>query len=384
MQLLALFMPINLLLNWDNPNDGTNPVSVSQMHNSPNSPIAAAVNQAHVPPPGYLRIGTAMGIPAVLQQLGHDPRPVLRRVGLSLKAMKNPDTIVPFAKICRLLSDCVEVSHCSHFGLLVGQQVPTSAFGILGLTIQNATDVDTALSNLIRYRSLHDRGAFITLERDGALARLQYSIINQDVNGADQLYDGAIAIACNLLRGLCGPKWTPVEVLLSHPKPEDRAPFDAFFRCPVRFGAVHSGLVFNRRWLDKAPPGADPLLYSHVLREARRLHRNETADTDEILPLLRTVLRGGLRNQEEVAALLGINRRTLGRRLLAAGTTFRDEVEEMRYSQARYLLADAALNTKQVAFTLGYADVSAFCHAFKRWSGVSPVQWRRSNEAHPA
>lgn len=354
------------------------------MHNSPNSPIAAAMNQVHVPPPGYLRIGTAMGIPAVLQQLGHDPRPVLRRVGLSLKAMKNPETIVPFAKICRLLSGSVEVSQCAHFGLLVGQQVPTSAFGLLGLTIQNATDVDTALSNLIRYRGLNDRGAFITLERDGALARLQYSIIDQDVTGADQLYDCAIAIACNLLRSLCGPKWTPVEVLLSHPKPRDRAPFDTFFRCPVRFGAVHSGLVFNRRWLDKAPPGADPLLYSHVLREARRLHRDETADTDEILPLLRTVLRGGLCKQEEVAALLGINRRTLGRYLRYAGTTFRREVETMRFAQARHLLADATLNTKQVAFTLGYADVSTFCHAFKRWSGVSPVQWRRSNEAHPA
>jgi AraC-like DNA-binding protein len=325
-----------------------------------------------------------MGIPRVLQQLGHDPRPVLRRAGLSLKSMSNPDSVVPAAKICRLLSESARVSGCPHFGLLAGQQVPASALGVLGLTIQNATDVDTALTNLMRYRGLNDRGAFITLERDGSLARLQYSLINQDVTGVDQMYDGAIAIACNLLRALCGPKWTPIEVLLSHDKPRDRTPFDTFFRCPVRFGAVYSGLVFNRRWLDKAPPGADPLLYSHMLREARELLRDAPADTDEVLPLLRTVLRGGLCKQDEVAALLGINRRTLGRQLRSAGTTFRGEVEAMRFSQARHLLADVTLNTKQVAFTLSYADVSAFSHAFKRWSGMSPVQWRRNNEVHAA
>lgn len=320
-----------------------------------------------------------MAVPKVLQQLGHDPIPVLRLVGLSRKSMSNPDTLVPFAKIGRLLSASAEVSNCPNFGLLVGQQAPASALGLLAATVQNAIDVDTALSNLIRYRGLNDRGAFITLERDGALARLQYSIINEDVIGADQMYDCAVAIGCNILRGLCGRNWNPTEVLLTHARPKDRAPFDKFFRCPVRFDAVYSGLVFNRRWLDKKPPGADPLLYRHVLGKARELHHDVPADTDELLLLLRTVLRGGLCKQEEVAALLGIHRRTLGRQLRSYGTTFRGEVEAMRFAQARHLLADATLNTKQVAFTLSYADVSAFSHAFKRWSGMSPGQWRKSN-----
>jgi AraC-like DNA-binding protein len=346
--------------------------------------IGAAASQTVVPPPGHIRTGTVMAIPRVLQQFGHDPKPLLRRVGLSLKSLSNPDTIVSLATIGKLLAHCVEISDCPWFGLLVGQQVPPSALGVLGYTIQNASDVDTALSNLIRYRGLNDRGAFITLERDGALARLQYSIINHDVAGADQIYDCAIAIGCNILRGLCGPKWSPTEVLLAHARPKDAAPFNTFFRCPVRFGAVYSGLVFNRRWLEKTPPGADPLLYSQMLREARQLHNNEPANTDEILILLRSLLRGGLCKEEEVAALLGISRRTLGRQLLCAGTTFRREVEAMRFAQAKHLLADATWNTKQVAFTLSYADVSAFSHAFKRWSGMSPGQWRKSHDLHLA
>lgn len=374
---------MNLLFNWDTLIDVTASILRCFTHNNPNSPIAATVSQAIVPAPGSIRIGPFIGIPKLLRQLGYDPRPVLRRVGLSLKSMSNPDITVPLAKIGRLLSACAVVSDCPYFGLLVGQQVSATALGVLGFTIQNATNVDTALQNLIRYRGLNDRGAFVTLGRDGAMARLQYSIIEQDVMGADQLNDCAVAIGCNILRSLCGPKWTPIEVLLAHDGPADRAPFDEFFRCPVRFNAVYSGLLFNRRWLEKAPPGAEPLLYRHMLREARDLHHEEPAETHEMLLLLRALLRAGLFKQEEVAALLGINRRTLGRQLRSAGTTFRYEVEAMRFAQAKHLLADATLNTKQVAFTLSYVDVSAFTHAFKRWSGMSPGQWRKSKDRYP-
>ena len=359
--------------------DGTDSSSHRPMFNSMISGKVSSASQAFIPPPGAVRIGAVMAVPSVLQQLGHDPRPVLRRVGFSLKSLSNPDTVVPMAKVGRLLSVCAEVSSCPHFGLLVGQQVTTSALGVLGLVIQNATDVETALSNLVRYRGLNDRGAFITLERDGPLARLQYAIVDNTATGADQMVDCAIAIGCNILRGLCGRNWTPTEIILSHSGPKDRTPFHEFFRCPVRFGTVHSGILFNRRWLEKSTPGADPMLYSRILREARQLHHNEPANADEILLLMHTLLRGGLYKQEEIATLLGVNRRTLGRRLLSAGTTFRSEVEAMRFAQARHLLADATLNTKQVAFTLGYADVSAFSHAFKRWCGMSPGQWREQS-----
>ena len=364
--------------------DGTASSTDRLMYNSTISRSPTAASQTVIPPPGTVRIGPVMAVPRVLQQLGHDPRPVLRRVGFSLKSLSNPDTVVPIAKVGRLLSVCAEVSSCPHFGLLVGQHVTTSALGVLGLVIQNANDVETALSNLVRYRGLNDRGAFITLERDGALARLQYSMIDDTATGADQIVDCAIAIGCNILRGLCGHNWTPTEVMLAHGRPQDRTPFHKFFRCPVRFGAVNSGILFNRRWLEKSTPGADPQLYRRMLREARQLHHDEPADTDEILLLMRTLLRGGLYKQEEIAALLGVNRRTLGRKLLSAGTTFRSEVDAMRFAQARHLLADATLNTKQVAFTLGYADVSAFSHAFKRWCGMSPGQWRDQSYASSA
>ena len=340
----------------------------------------ASASAASAPPPGYIRIGPFMGVPAILRQLGHDPEPVLQRVGLTLETTSDPNRVAPFETMGKLLATGAEISACPHFGLLVGQHAPPGAMGVLGFTVQNSTDVGTALANLIRYRDINDRGAFITLDREETLARLQYSLADPNMAGADQIHDCAAAIACNILRGLCGQQWTPAEVLLAHHRPASRAPFERFFRCPVRFDSAHTSLLFDRRLLQQAPQGADPLLYHHLLREARELHRHEP-HTDEALLLLRALLRGGVHQQEQVAALMGCNRRTLGRQLRSAGTTFRREVEAMRFTRAKQLLAGDTLSAAQIASALGYADASAFCHAFKRWSGMSPGQWRALPQA---
>jgi AraC-like DNA-binding protein len=82
-------------------------------------------------------------------------------------------------------------------------------------------------------------------------------------------------------------------------------------------------------------------------------------------------------NIEGVARALGTSPRTLQRRLLEEGTSFRDVVEEVRAELARrYLGERVALH--DVAFRLGYAEVSAFLRAFKRWTGMTPTQFRRA------
>lgn len=80
---------------------------------------------------------------------------------------------------------------------------------------------------------------------------------------------------------------------------------------------------------------------------------------------------------EDVAGRLAIHPRTLRRRLRQEGTSFEDIKDEVRYSAARELLMLGALDISDIAFTLDYATVSSFVHAFRRWSGMSPGLWRR-------
>ena len=71
-----------------------------------------------------------------------------------------------------------------------------------------------------------------------------------------------------------------------------------------------------------------------------------------------------------------MHRRTLNRRLAGFGTTFRELVDESRYEAARQMLESSAMEVREIAAWLGYADASAFTRAFRRWSGTTPALWR--------
>jgi AraC-like DNA-binding protein len=210
------------------------------------------------------------------------------------------------------------------------------------------------------------------------MVSLRYLVTQVPVAAPEQVYDCAVAVGCCLLRDLCGPAWKPSRVMLSRERPANPAPYEKFFRCPIIFDSDWSGLEFHSRWLSVAPVGADPLLYRHMLREMRELDYSAQDVAADLISSLRLLLFTRHCNQGEAAALLGINTRGLRRQLKAAGTTFRAELETARFARARAMLEESGLSAVDIADKLGYADLSAFSHAFKRWSGVSPAHWRKS------
>jgi AraC-like DNA-binding protein len=76
-----------------------------------------------------------------------------------------------------------------------------------------------------------------------------------------------------------------------------------------------------------------------------------------------------------------MHRRTLNRRLKAAGTTFQQVLDTVRFEVARQLLADSELTLDDVAAAIGYAGVTPFMHTFRRWAGTTPDRWRRAAAA---
>lgn len=98
--------------------------------------------------------------------------------------------------------------------------------------------------------------------------------------------------------------------------------------------------------------------------------------SDHVRHLLRPLLLVGQGRMEDVAAQLGLHPRTLRRRLRQEGTSFDALKDEVRHAAARELLMLGALGIADIAFTLDYASVSSFVHAFRRWSGMPPGLWR--------
>ena len=83
---------------------------------------------------------------------------------------------------------------------------------------------------------------------------------------------------------------------------------------------------------------------------------------------------------DQVAKLFSIHSRTLSRRLNACGTSFQELLDEGRFEIARQLLEDTRMELHRIAESLEYADASAFTRAFRRWSGITPGQWRKNHK----
>jgi AraC-like DNA-binding protein len=363
---------------------GKRPSSMPQRLTSPakNSilrrPGAVAVGPSPYPRAGAIRVGPLTPLPEMLQSFGLDPQAVAEDAGLSLALLDNGDNVIPYAAVDRLLARCVERTLCAHFGLLLGERGGLHTLGPLGLLIQHAPDLRTALGELVRYLHIHDRGAVTNLVVDGNAALLSYSIYERGISAADQIADTAVAVGFNILKSLCGPEWQPLEVLLPRSSPADLTAYRRLFQAPIRFNSEQAALVFSVDWLDRALPSANVDLHKFIEDQLQtQLNDSRLPLAEEVRRVVRTQLMLERVSVDKISTLFGMSRRTLSRRLKSEGTSFNYILNEVRFEVAGQLLSETEIPLAQIAAALDYAEPSAFTHAFRRWSGSSPAEWRR-------
>jgi AraC-like DNA-binding protein len=328
-------------------------------------------------PPGYIHLGVVKEIVPTLRDLGIEPDPVIREVGLDPRLFDDGANVIPFAALGRLLTLCVARTNCPHFGLLVGQRATILSLGLVGRLMLHSETVGDALRALVANLSIQNRGAVPSLTIGDDVALFTFSVYHRAVENADQISDGSIAVTVNALRTLCGSDWNPTEVLLPRASPTDPEPFQRHFRAPVRFNEEIAAIVLPVRDLDHRVPGADPLL--RVMLEERIQHLKGAQGsefTDDVRRLLRTRLTSTHCSADDIAHLLTIHRRTLSRHLKSSGMGYRSITNEIRFEIARQLLQDTQVSLAQVSAALGYSEASAFTRAFRRWSGQTPTAQR--------
>ena len=326
---------------------------------------------------GVLRVDAVAQAPAVLLEVGLDPSATIAASGLDPRVFDGAIHEIPIVGLGRLLSLAVARSGCSHVGLLVGERSGCESLGLVGLLARHSPDVGTALHNLTAHLHLRDRGAVAPLVLADGLVMLGYEIYQPGVAACDQICDGAMAIAMNVLRELCGAAFRPTEVSFAHSRPSDLRPFQRVFGAPLRFDAERTAIAFPSSLLGRRTRGADPRLFRE-LDERVAAAESELPDDPvlELRRMLRVMLLSGKGSVAEVAERLSLHRRTLNRRLRARGTSLHKLVEETRFEIARQLVENTRMPLTEIAATLAYADASAFTRAFRRWTGTPPNRWR--------
>ena len=334
---------------------------------------------------GRLRVAPILVLPRLLVEMGQDPKALIAEAQLDPALFDDPENTIAFGEMGRFVELCAARTSCPHLGLLIGAHSGLHVLGVVGKLAACSKDLGGALRNIILYLHLHDRGAVPALSVGDERAALVYTIYDSDALGTEIIYDAAVLIACNILRDLAGLSWEPVEVCLTRPPPVAIRPYRELFRTRVRFGADQNAVIFDAGWLSHPLGGSKSSAQECLMREIDRLAAAGAGSLAAELrrTLYRLFISGsahGDASLEYVSSLFAVHRRTLNRRLQIEGTTFKALIESTRYDIARQLLRDTQLTTSDIAINLGYADVTAFCRAFRRWSGSSPAAWRKDRK----
>lgn len=324
------------------------------------------------------RVGGYCGLPALMRQFQLDPVAMLAGNGLAPGAFDHPDGRVPYAALASTLDELTRRSGCEHAGLLAGRMWNVADFGLVGTLASHAPTVRDALRALTQHSHLVAGGGLLYLVQRGDLAELGYAIYHPRVRKCRALLQSSLAVAAGALRELCGHEFTPVEVVFPLARPRDTTPYRMAFAARTSFDADRCAIRFARSWL-QAPLAGRGAVQGMAHELPARFDEGDVVDWT--VRALRVLLLQGSHGGDDVAQFLSLHRRTLNRRLNAAGTTFREVLDRTRFDLACQLLGESDISLDDLAAALGYAGVSPFMRTFRRWSGTTPARWRRESRA---
>jgi AraC-like DNA-binding protein len=243
--------------------------------------------------------------------------------------------------------------------------------------MRQAPDVITALGELRTYFAQHNQGAEVTLRLDKDTAMLGF---DSKMPGHVPMYQGIDlvgGVGLNIMRLLCGARWTPRALYVPHQAPADPRPYKSLFGCPIHFDADLSVMVFDAAVLQRPISEADEHLHQ-ILANHLSLLQQSYPDSfpDQVKHLIRQALLTGSCSIERVADYLSVTKRTLQRRLSREGVSYKTLLEQVRLDMATRYLLESRASLTELADMLGYSELSAFSNAFKQQTGMSPRQWR--------
>ena len=351
----------------------------------------SATHTATLPAVPTINLASVMyGLDDYLRERGADPETILGRAELTAADLTDPERRVPLIRFLRLLEICADELGDPHFGLRFGTQYDPRHAGVVGNVALASRTVRSALQTIGRYLPTMVDSAVYGLEVEGGMAFSYSYYIDPLMMTYRQKNDWGVAFVCNVIRlGLGEPNWAPAEVVLPQLAAESaagRRERMGLLRAKVRSGQPWAGIRFDAELLERPMKTADAAI-ERLMRHYGDLQlAGLETQRDELERLRRSVAQlvvAGDSSVERLAQSLGWSVRTLQRRLAAQGLNYSDVLAQVRKTLALNLLENPSLGISQIAYVLGYSEVSTFNHAFRRWVGQPPRDYRNSRKSSP-
>ena len=272
------------------------------------------------------------------------------------------------------------------FGLHCAETMHSFPGGdVVSAVMMNCPTVGSAIEKLAQYHDLTMDFVQLCLNEQGSYAYLSWEPIYPDVSVDRHHSEAVLATLALTLRDLTEGKIRLDETRFRHPQPGDIAEHRRIFVCPLAFEQPSNELVIRRQDLALPIFLASPELLERLEQIAQELlDRLYAPDTwaDKVTHLVgRMLSRGDRPTLERIAYELAISTRHLQNKLKAEGTTYRRLCDQVRREIAVDHLQRQDMAICDIAFLLGFSEQSAFNHAFKRWTGSTPREYRTQGQS---
>ncbi|OHC32793.1 MAG: AraC family transcriptional regulator [Pseudomonadales bacterium RIFCSPLOWO2_12_59_9] len=334
---------------------------------------------------GSVSVAYLQGLLDYLARQGIEAAPLLAQVQLPAGILAQREQRVAASTYLQLLELGLARSGDCDLGLHLGEAVRPGYYGVLGYLIMSCPTLADALHRQARYAELVGSLGRVELNDEPLQTGLEPQVAHswQPLSAQLQRHTSEETLAAWVTFGhwISGLDLAPTLVRFQHPQPADISEHQRIFRCSVLFAQADNALVYPKRLLS-APLGQADAQMRLMLDAYADRQLAELKQGDSLLirarELLAAQLAAGPVNLPALAAALALSPRTLQRRLGEAGLSFSQLLDETRQPLVLHYLRDPALELADIAFLLGFSEAGSLARAFRRWTGQSPGDYRRS------
>jgi AraC-like DNA-binding protein len=309
-----------------------------------------------------------------LDAAGCNGAALLAEAGFDLKDLDGPDSRCPLVNTGHLWRIAVAATGDPAFGIKVANHYKHTTFHALGYGTSASSTLKEAFERVQRYCHVVSDAVDYQFFRRGTE---YHFIIEPAVEITVQAIDALVSSYLRMCRSMIGSHYSPLSIELRRARPAITDDYERLWRAPLRFGAEQNRLIFDSDSIERLLDTGNPeLARQSDAISSRYLARIERFN---IVARVREVLTQRLKDrepsQEEVAEILNVSARTLQRKLGDSGITFKEILDETRHALALAYLS-APHSVSEITYLLGFSCTSSFTRAFRRWTGLSPSDWR--------
>ena len=317
---------------------------------------------------------------ARLKNAGVPVVPLLRRVGLTPEVIADPGERLIVRSQITLLDEAAIALQDDCLGFTLARDFDPREIGLLYYVMASSQTLGDALKRVARYSQITNEALVVRYrEGNGLIISLSYSGVPR--HSERHQIEFCMFAVLRICRVLTGQNLVPQHFWISHHRSgTTNSEMARFVGTAVEFGATADEFALNANARELPLIHADPYLNNLLLKYCEAALTDRRGNVSQLRTrvenAISSLLPHGRVVVDDVARSLGMSDRTLARKLSDEGLNFTEVLQQLRRDLAVQYLDDPKLHVSKIAWLLGFNEVSAFTHAFKRWTGKTPSQMR--------